>query len=58
VPVGASAKANRTSLNAEGAFQHVVTDLCAVIATAVAAVIILTAGFARNDAMPRWWRWS
>jgi cobalt-zinc-cadmium efflux system protein len=45
------AKANRTSLNVEGAFQHVVTDLYGFIATAVAAVIILTTGFARADAI-------
>jgi len=45
------AKANRSSLNVEGAFQHVVTDLYGFIATAVAAVVILTTGFARADAI-------
>jgi len=44
-------KANRTSLNVEGAFQHVLTDLYAFIATAVAGVIILTTGFQQADAI-------
>lgn len=44
-------KANRTSLNVEGAFQHVLTDLYAFIATAIAGVIILTTGFLRADAI-------
>jgi cobalt-zinc-cadmium efflux system protein len=37
------------SLNIEGAFAHVLTDLWAFIATAVAAVIILVTGFSRAD---------
>ncbi|GAA2802885.1 cation diffusion facilitator family transporter [Kitasatospora sp. CM 4170] len=44
-------KANRSSLNVEGAFQHVVTDLYAFIATAVAGLIILLTGFAQADAI-------
>ncbi|MDH6575798.1 cation diffusion facilitator family transporter [Kitasatospora sp. MAP5-34] len=44
-------KANRTSLNVEGAFQHVVTDLYAFIATAVAGAIMLATGFLRADAI-------
>ncbi|WP_406114391.1 cation diffusion facilitator family transporter [Kitasatospora purpeofusca] len=44
-------KANRSSLNVEGAFQHVVTDLYAFIATAVAGVIMVTTGFARADSI-------
>ncbi|MFI6446834.1 cation diffusion facilitator family transporter [Kitasatospora sp. NPDC050543] len=44
-------KANRTSLNVEGAFQHVLTDLYAFIATAVAGLIMLTTGFERADAI-------
>ena len=43
------AGANRESVNIEGAFQHVVTDLYAFIATAVAAVVILATGFDRAD---------
>ncbi|WP_035851371.1 cation diffusion facilitator family transporter [Kitasatospora azatica] len=44
-------KANRSSLNVEGAFQHVLTDLYAFIATAVAGLIMLTTGFLRADAI-------
>ncbi|GAA1218576.1 cation diffusion facilitator family transporter [Kitasatospora nipponensis] len=44
-------KANRSSLNVEGAFQHVVTDLYAFIATAVAGAVVLVTGFARADAI-------
>ena len=41
--------ANRRSLNVEGAFQHVLTDLFAFIATAVAGAVILATGFDRAD---------
>jgi len=41
--------ANRGSLNVEGAFQHVLTDLFAFVATAVAAVVVITTGFSRAD---------
>jgi cobalt-zinc-cadmium efflux system protein len=41
--------ADRRSLNVEGTFQHVLTDLYAFIGTAVAAVVILTTGFQRAD---------
>ena len=37
------------SLNVEGSYRHILTDLYGFIATAVAAVIILTTGFARAD---------
>jgi cobalt-zinc-cadmium efflux system protein len=39
------------SLNLAGAFKHVVTDLYAFIATAVAGLIIIATGFARADAI-------
>ena len=39
----------RRSLNLEGAFQHIVTDLFAFIATAVAGLVVLTTGFSRAD---------
>jgi len=42
-------KANRSSMNIEGSFQHILTDLFAFIATAIAAVVILTTGFVRAD---------
>ncbi|WP_018161848.1 cation diffusion facilitator family transporter [Smaragdicoccus niigatensis] len=44
-------RANRTSLNIEGAFQHILNDLFAFIATAIAGVIILVTGFARADSI-------
>jgi cobalt-zinc-cadmium efflux system protein len=43
------AKANRDSLNVEGAFQHVLTDLVAFVATAAAGAIILVTGWVRAD---------
>lgn len=45
------AKANRQSLNVEGSFQHLLTDLYAFIGTAIAAVVILTTGYERADAV-------
>lgn len=42
-------KANRQSMNVEGAFQHILTDLAAFIFTAIAGVVILTTGFRRAD---------
>jgi cobalt-zinc-cadmium efflux system protein len=44
-------KANRTSLNVEGAYQHVLNDLFAFIGTAVAGLIVVLTGFARADAI-------
>jgi cobalt-zinc-cadmium efflux system protein len=41
--------ADRRSLNVEGAFQHVLTDLVAFIATAVAGLVIVLTGFDRAD---------
>jgi len=45
------AKANRQSLNVEGSFQHILTDLYAFIATAIAGAVILLTGFGRADAI-------
>jgi cobalt-zinc-cadmium efflux system protein len=45
------AGANRQSLNVEGSFQHVVTDLFAFIATAIAGGVILATGWVRADAV-------
>lgn len=39
------------SLNVEGSYQHILTDLFGFAATAVAAVVILATGFARADAI-------
>ena len=41
--------ADRSSLNVEGAFQHVLTDLVAFVATALAGLAILLTGFDRAD---------
>jgi cobalt-zinc-cadmium efflux system protein len=49
VAVRVLAGAERRSLNVEGAFQHVLTDLFAFVATAVAGAVILVTGFARAD---------
>ncbi|MFL5908232.1 MAG: cation diffusion facilitator family transporter, partial [Solirubrobacterales bacterium] len=43
------ASAERRSLNVEGAFRHVLTDLFAFVATAVAGAVILIWGFDRAD---------
>ncbi len=43
------AKANRQSMNVDGSFQHMLTDLYAFIGTAIAAVVILLTGFQRAD---------
>ncbi|UGQ12843.1 cation diffusion facilitator family transporter [Yinghuangia sp. ASG 101] len=44
-------RANRSSLNVEGAYQHILNDLWAFVLTAVSGVIVLTTGFARADAL-------
>jgi cobalt-zinc-cadmium efflux system protein len=54
VNLGASwliGRANRDSLNVEGVFQHIVTDLYAFIATAVAGLVVILTGFGRADAI-------
>lgn len=43
------ARANRSSLNVEGSFQHLLTDLYAFAGTAVAGAVIWTTGFDRAD---------
>jgi len=42
-------KANRESMNIEGSFQHILTDLAAFIFTAIAGAVILFTGFVRAD---------
>jgi cobalt-zinc-cadmium efflux system protein len=44
-------RANRSSLNVEGAFQHILNDLFAFVATAIAGAVMLLTGFARADAI-------
>jgi len=43
------AKANRESLNIQGSFRHILTDLYAFVGTAVAGGVILLTGFDRAD---------
>jgi cobalt-zinc-cadmium efflux system protein len=45
------ARANRQSLNVEGSFQHIVTDLYAFIGTFAAGIVIVVTGFDRADAI-------
>ncbi len=45
------AGANRDSLNIEGSFQHLLNDLFAFVATAVAGGVILATGWVRADAV-------
>ncbi len=49
VAIWTLAKANRQSLNLQGSYQHVLTDLYGFIGTAIAAAIILLTGFERAD---------
>jgi cobalt-zinc-cadmium efflux system protein len=42
-------RANRTSMNVEGAYQHLLTDLAAFIATAIAGAVVLLTGFREAD---------
>ena len=42
-------RANRESLNVEGAFRHILTDLLAFVFTAIAGAVILLTGFDRAD---------
>ncbi|WP_239076583.1 cation diffusion facilitator family transporter [Actinocatenispora rupis] len=44
-------RANRTSLNVRGAYQHILNDLFAFIGTAVAGLVIVLTGYARADAI-------
>ncbi|MET9953677.1 cation diffusion facilitator family transporter [Streptomyces sp. NPDC006339] len=44
-------KANRTSLNVEGAYQHILNDLFAFIGTAISGLIVLLTGFVQADAI-------
>jgi cobalt-zinc-cadmium efflux system protein len=48
--LGAGARGER-SLNIEGSYRHILTDLYGFVATAIAAVVILATGFQRADAI-------
>jgi cobalt-zinc-cadmium efflux system protein len=45
------ARANRASLNVEGAYQHILTDLYGFIGTVIAGAVILWTGWTRADAV-------
>ena len=45
------ARASRSSLNVQGAFRHVLTDLYGFIGTVIAGIVIVTTGFTRADAI-------
>lgn len=45
------ARANRRSLNVEGAYRHILTDLYGFIGTLIAGVVIVVWGFDRADAV-------
>lgn len=44
-------KANRSSLNVEGAFQHILTDLFGFVATLIAGIVIVTTGWTKADSI-------
>jgi cobalt-zinc-cadmium efflux system protein len=44
-------RADRRSMNVRGAYLHILTDLAAFIATAIAGAVILLTGFTRADAI-------
>jgi cobalt-zinc-cadmium efflux system protein len=44
-----ASRGERRSLNLEGSYRHILTDLYGFIATAVAGIVILAAGFRRAD---------
>jgi len=47
----ALSRANRSSLNIRGAFQHILNDLYAFVATALAGAVMLLTGLTRADAV-------
>ena len=51
VRILARGSAPERSLNVEGSFRHILTDLYGFIATAVAAIVIIATGFSRADAI-------
>jgi cobalt-zinc-cadmium efflux system protein len=44
-------RGRRRSLNLEGSYRHILTDLYGFVATAVAAVLVIATGFSRADAI-------
>jgi cobalt-zinc-cadmium efflux system protein len=48
---GLLARANRTSLNIQGAYRHILTDLYGFLGTVVAGIVVLTTGYDRADSI-------
>ncbi len=44
-------RANRTSLNIEGAYRHILTDLYGFAGTVIAGIVIIVTGFTRADSI-------
>jgi cobalt-zinc-cadmium efflux system protein len=44
-------KADRRSLNVEGAYRHVLTDLYGFCGTVIAGIVVVTSGFSRADSI-------
>jgi cobalt-zinc-cadmium efflux system protein len=51
VAAATMSKANRRSLNIEGAYRHVLTDLYGFIGTVIAGIVIVATGFSRADSI-------
>ena len=51
VAVWVLAKASRSSLNVQGSFKHILTDLYGFVATFIAGVVIVLTGLTRADAV-------
>ena len=49
--LAAQSDGGRRSLNLEGSYRHILTDLFGFVATAIAGLVILTTGFQRADAI-------
>jgi cobalt-zinc-cadmium efflux system protein len=51
-------RGEKRSLNIEGSYRHILTDLYGFIATAAAGIVILTTGFRRADSIASlaWWK--
>jgi cobalt-zinc-cadmium efflux system protein len=51
VATWAISRANRSSLNVEAAFQHILNDLYAFVATAIGGVVVVWTGFVQADSI-------
>ncbi|MGH9301661.1 MAG: cation diffusion facilitator family transporter [Acidimicrobiales bacterium] len=51
IAAGTLKRADRSSMNVEGSFRHILTDLYAFVATVIAGIVVLATGFERADAI-------